>query len=124
MIVVACVLFIVLLCIITSDVNIKVKIICGIGLAALVFQAVGFVAFPKVTTKTYTDIIKYEDNTISYTDGDNKVLLVSEECMRVDTYIDDECRLDEVTRQFGLFKIISYVFYVPEDVYKSGNIKQ
>lgn len=123
MVLVACVLFVVLLCIITSDVNVKVKIICAIGLGALVIQAIGVVAFPRVTTKTYTDVIKYEDNIISYVDEDDKVVLVSEECMRVDTYIDDECRLDEVTKQFGVFKIISYEFYVPEDVYKSGNIK-
>lgn len=114
------ILLMVLFCIVVSDINIKVKVGCVIVFGAFIVQAVVVVVHPKVTTVTYDNILKYEDSTISYVNEDNEVLLVSEECMRVNVYIDDVCRLDEVTKQFGVFKIISYVFYVPEDVYKSG----
>lgn len=119
-ILIAVILLMVLFCIVVSDINIKVKVGCVIVFGAFIVQAVVVVVHPKVTTVTYDNILKYEDSTISYVNEDNEVLLVSEECMRVNVYIDDVCRLDEVTKQFGVFKIISYVFYVPEDVYKSG----
>ena len=107
----------VLLCIVVSDINTKVKVGCVIVFGAFIVQAVGVVVHPKVTTVTYDNILKYEDSTISYVNEDNEVLLVSEE---FNIYIDDVCRLDEVTKRFGVFKTISYVFYVPEDIYISG----
>ena len=58
-ILIAVILLMVLLCIVVSDINTKVKVGCVIVFGAFIVQAVGVVVHPKVTMVTYDNILKY-----------------------------------------------------------------
>lgn len=108
-----------------SDIDFKPKIVISIFgavfLIAVVVQEIGLYKHPEITVTVYDDILAVNGTEIEYRDTDNKVQTHDRACLWEDAiYIDNEYRLEKTTYKYGLLRYSSWVYYVPEDMYKSG----
>lgn len=107
------------------DISFKPKVVISIFgaifLIAVLVQEIGLVRHPETTITVYDDILAVHGTKIEYRDTDNKVQTHDRAYLWEDAiYIDDEYRLEKTTYKYGLLHYSSWVYYVPEDMYKSG----
>lgn len=108
-----------------SDFGFKAKVVVtiigAVFLIIIIVQEIGLKNHPQITVVVYDDILAVHGTDIEYKDTDGQVKTHDRAYLwEDDIFIDDEYRLEKTTYKYGWLHYSSWIYYVPEDMYKSG----